>query len=269
MEKAPNSATIGMLLVAAACVAPSPVARADEFPFSGSAESEFKKGFDKDAGISDTEKTGTEQDRLKLGGTLLSEFWYFDFSGMAYGNSLVQPNSLWGYGDANLRNDVRAFVKARLIFDPTANPALISPLTGNPEQKTQSVLEELKLMFDAGRKAFFTIGKQKIKWGSARFWNPTDFVNTVRRPLLRPEDEREGVTLIKTHVPVRSSNFYLIQILDDASKIEDVGLAARAEVASRSGEFALSAAGKKGRRPSIGADASFGLWDLDVYSEVS
>ena len=36
------------------------------------------------------------------------------------------------------------------------------------------------LNFDIGRTVFVTAGRQRVKWGIGRFWNPTDFLQPAR-----------------------------------------------------------------------------------------
>ncbi|MBI4402930.1 MAG: hypothetical protein HY537_02140 [Deltaproteobacteria bacterium] len=232
-----------------------------------STDDEMMKGFSSSTGISEAEKLGTEDERLKIGGTFWTELDYYGLSTSENKQWLFNPNNLWVYGDARLRNNVRAFVKGRLIYDPVISGNAVSPLTGLTIRQFESSLDEAKLMFNAGRLVYFTVGRQKIKWGSGKFWNPTDFLNTSRREMFRSEDYRSGLTLLKTHVPIGRANLILIQDLEGASKPSLVGHAARAELALSSSEIALSAFSKTGRKAVIGLDVSFAVWDFDLYAE--
>ncbi len=247
----------------------APFARAQEIS-SGAADADFERGFGEAQGITQAEKLLAEDDRFRIGGTIWSEAYYYSFDNPAQSDLLQNPNSLWLYGEARMRNDIRGFAKGRLIFDSTADGSRFpSPITGQPSRPYTSILEELKLQFSASKRVFFTVGKQKIKWGSGRFWNPTDFINTARRDPLRPIDDRAGVTLVKAHLPVKSANFYLIEQLDGSDRLENLGHAARAEFALASSEFALSALAKKSRNPVFGIDGSSALWDFDVNLELA
>ncbi|HAZ14952.1 MAG: hypothetical protein A2X86_21480 [Bdellovibrionales bacterium GWA2_49_15] len=241
-----------------------PLVQAEDFPFTQSADEEFKKGFESTEGITLAEKQDTEEDKLRIGGTLMSEFNYVDV-GPTFGN----PNTLWMYGDSRLKNDLRGYVKGRLIYDPTLDETQRSPLTGNANKKENLDLEEVKLQLNLKKKVFLTVGKQKIKWGSGKFWNPTDFVNSMKRNMLRPDDERLGVGMVKAHIPIRNSNFYLISLLDDANTPSKLGTAFRLEVPFSSSELALSSAFRQARHTIYGFDFSTALWDLDVYAEIA
>ena len=62
------------------------------------------------------------------------------------------------------------------------------------------LLDQAWLRFDLGRTLFITAGKQHVKWGTSRFWNPTDFLQRKRNPL-EPFDVRTGVNMVK--LPIR------------------------------------------------------------------
>jgi hypothetical protein len=245
-------------------------ARAEEFPFEngGTTDAEFEKGFGKE-GISEAEKFTAEADRLKIGGALAADFYLYRTDGTAGRDYLLNPNTLWLYLDSRLRNDIRGYVKAKAVFDPTADGQTTSPLTGAKNVQNQSDLEEMKVLFNVKKDVFFTLGKQKIKWGSGRFWNPTDVLNATKRDFLYADDRRSGVTLVKTHLPVGAANLYLVNSLDGAAKLGKVGNAVRAEVPIASSEIALTAANRPGGHSVWGADVSAGIWDFDVYSELA
>ena len=59
---------------------------------------------------------------------------------------------------------------------PQANPAVI--------------LDQLYLRFDILRTVFVTVGRQKMKWGTAHVWNPTDALNAQKRDPLQPRRTR-------------------------------------------------------------------------------
>jgi hypothetical protein len=244
-------------------------AHAEDFPFQKSTESEFEKGFGETKGMSTADKDTADADRLKFGGTLWNEAQYYHFGGASSSNSFfLNPNSLWLYADGRLKNDVRGYAKLKTIYDPTATGST-NIFTGTTTQKTTLDLEELKLMFSAEKKVFFTVGKQKIKWGSGKFWNPTDFLNSDQRNFLYTTDLRSGITQIKTHVPIGASNFYLINGFDDANAIYKVKNSLRAEVPIGPAEISASASTRSGTEPIFGLDFSSALWEFDVYGEVA
>ena len=242
---------------------------AEDFPFDPSSEKEFRKGFGENQGISLEDKDDSESDRAKIGGTAWSELQYSRINSDDNRNYLFNPNYLWVYLDSRLRGDTRGYIKGKLTFDPTIGiTGRSSPITGTTTSRTTTGLEEFKLLFNVNKKVFFTVGKQKIKWGAAKFWNPTDFMNSEKRDLIYTDDRRGGVSLGKAHIPVGASNFYVITSFDDAKTIEDVGGAARIEVPIGTSEFSISASGRRGRKALFGADFSAGIYDFDVYSEL-
>lgn len=185
-------------------------------------------------------------------------------------NTLSMPNLLDVYLDARPGERVRAYVRGRMSYDPTIDPdgtgAFGQPVGDNPDV----LLDQLWLKFDIARAVFMTLGKQPIRWGTARLWNPVDVVNAARRDPLALFDERTGVTLVKVHVPVESLgwNFYLVGMMDEASGLDKIGVAGRAEFVIETAELSLSAVYQKGRKPRVGFDFSAGIGDVDLYGEV-
>ncbi|MBY0470404.1 hypothetical protein K2X30_04485 [bacterium] len=246
------------------------VASAEEFPFK-SGDAEFEKGFGDKKGLTQADKDFVEADRLKIGGTLWNEATFAQVgTGTAANGYFFNPNSLWVYFDARLKGDVRGVMKFKTIFDPTLTDGATNPLTGSTSRRTQTDLEELKILFSANKKVFFTIGKQKIKWGAGKFWNPTDFLNSDRRNFLYSTDLRSGISQVKTHVPLGASNLYMIQGLDQADKIDKVRHSLRAEVPlGGKGEISASTSFKKESHPRYGIDVSSAVGDFDVYGEAA
>ncbi len=258
-----------LLTAAALVLASTSPAFAEDFPAVGGDADEFDKGFSAEKGLTQDEKDAMESERLKVGGRLWSEFQHFQLNSTALPSYFFNPNTVWVYLDSRLRNDIRTYFKLRAIYDPTVTQGGTSPLTGLAMQQTRTDLEELKLMFNLKKTAFFTIGKQKIKWGSGRLWNPTDFLNIERRDLLFSEDRRLGVALIKTHIPIKDSNFYLIQRIDNSFQVDKIQHAVRAEIPIGPAEIIASASFASTSKPLYGLDVSSAIWDFDVYGEVS
>lgn len=177
------------------------------------------------------------------------------------------PNLLDLFLDARPDDRTRAYVSARLSHDWSVTDGATNDF--GVEQSTSSVsLDQLWLKFDVGRKVYVTAGRQRIKWGTGRFWNPTDFMNQQARDPLAAFDVRTGVSLLKVHVPVTSAaNLYAIANLDRADHLDEVGGALRAELAFGQGEASLSAAFRKDQPQRYGADLSYGLWLFDVKLE--
>jgi hypothetical protein len=137
------------------------------------------------------------------------------------------------------------------------------------QTRTRVRLDQLWLKFDLGRQVFFTVGQQRIKWGAARLWNPTDFINAERLDPLAIFDGRLGVPLLKVHVPFEASggNLYALALLDQADRLGDVGGALRAEWVFGPTEITASVAGRVGAPLRLGADLSGGLGPLELRVE--
>jgi hypothetical protein len=182
-----------------------------------------------------------------------------------------------GYLDARPTDRLRGFVLGRLTFDPTRREGA-SPLlptgTSNTVAAPQMLLDQAWLRFDVARKLFITAGKQHVKWGTSRFWNPTDFLSPQRRDPLALLDTRTGATMLKVHVPWEEKgwNFYAIGLLDNAgpaNTLGRIGGAARAEVVLGQMELGLDAVLQRGRKPRLGFDFSSALGPIDVYGELA
>ena len=199
------------------------------------------------------------------------------------------PSLLDVYLDARPNDRVRAFVLGRLHYDP-AGAGTQSYVLGLPATYTTSgattraVLDQLWINFDAGRTVFFTVGKQHVKWGTGRFWNPTDYLHPIRRDPLSQFDVRAGVNMVKAHLPweKRGWNLYAIALLDDlsgglqpdgtvttVSTLGQVGYGGRAEVVFGNVELAVDGMAQQGHEPRFGVDGSFPLWDFDLHFEVA
>lgn len=244
------------------------LAFAADFPGGGASEEEFSKAFSAEKGVLDKEKASLDADRLKIGGSLQAEWLVMPLANTAtQKDASTNPNTLELYFDSQLKGDLRFFARGRLIHDPSIDESVVNPFTGATQRQNTSSLDELKFSFHASRKVFFTLGRQKIKWGAARFWNPTDFLNSARRDFLKADDQRAGISLIKAHVPIGDSNFYLIGVNDRAYETSRTGAAARFEIPFKAGEWTVSGFSQYGRAARLGSDLSFALWDFDLFVE--
>jgi hypothetical protein len=215
---------------------------------------------------------GATSDRFAFGGKLymrLDASQTADWEPLA--PTLSSPNALYLYVDGRPNNRLRAFVQAKLKHDFTVTDGATNAF-GQTSATNAIALDQLWLKFDIGRKVFITVGDQKVKWGSGRFWNPTDFLNQQVLDPLAAYDLRIGVPLLKVHVPVQAlgANVYAIANLDQADALNKVGGALRAEWAAGSTEVALSGALRKDQPVRLGADIStaIGLFDLHVEGAV-
>jgi hypothetical protein len=194
--------------------------------------------------------------------------------------STSSPNLLDVYLDVRPNDRVRAFALARTSYDPTVDEGgtTSAGLSGGSGKRTEVVLDQLFVNFDLARTAFVTAGKQHVKWGVGKFWNPTDFLHRQKRDPLATFDARTGVTMLRVHVPweARGWNLYGVALLEDTSPegaaVNTLGRVAgggRAELVLGPAELGLDALVSRASRPRFGLDLSFGLWELDLYGEVA
>ena len=167
------------------------------------------------------------------------------------------PNLLDLYLDARPVDRVRAYVRGRLTYDPTIG-AGSTDLLGNTADPLRVALDQLWLKTDIARIVYITLGKQRIKWGESRIWNPTDFLNNTRRDPLAVFDERTGVNLLKLHFPIEDLdwNIYLVGVLDGVNQWDRAGGGARVEMVLGPTEWAVSFAAGKNMKTSIGIGVS-------------
>ncbi len=234
-------------------------------------------------------KIAKQDDTLAIGGRL-----FLQMQGSLNEDSdglddvaLSSPNLLDLFADARPNDRVRAYVRGRLRHDWTvhqtitdATGAEIDAVTGEPvapslfgsgANTNQVLLDQLWVKFDIGRKVYTTAGRQRIKWGAGRFWNPTDFLNQQRLDPLAVLDLRTGVSLVKLHIPFEAAgaNVYAIANLDQANALDQIGGAARVEWLLGQTEFTLSSALRKDQPVRLGADLSSGISILDVRLEAA
>lgn len=198
---------------------------------------------------------------------------------------LSSPNLVDVYMDARPNDRLRAYVSGRLIADFSVEEGDVDWL-GEPAEALTPVLDQAFLKTDIGRKVFLTLGRQRIKWGSGRFWNPTDFMNPqVLDPLAAfAFDERTGVSLVKVHVPFEAAggNVFLLADLDGVNHLGEVDAGARVEWLLGNTEVALSGVVRQeesldeegavdetwveGR---LGAEVSTFVWLFDLHAEAA
>ena len=210
-------------------------------------------------------------DALTIGGTLWLQLQATAFDeGAIEDSGLSSPNLVDVFLDSRPNDRLRGFVQGRLNYDPTGNQAAGVGFGGGGGDTTVQ-LDQLWLRFDVSRRVFVTAGKQRIRWGSGRLWNPTDFLNQQRLNPISLFDIRLGVPLIKLHAPVESLgwNFYVVANLDEADTIKRVGGALRAEILLGNAELSLSTALRQGDAQRFGIDLTAPIWDFDVRVELA
>jgi len=227
---------------------------------------------------------------LSIGGQLYLRSQTSGKSGQAFDQwSFTAPSLLDVYLDARPNPRVRAFILGRMSFDPTAPPASASAappdmnLTGGSAtgftsfttaRGPTSVLDQMWIRFDVLNRVFVTAGKQHVRWGTGRFWQPTDYLHPVKRNPLDVFDSRPGTTMLKLHVPIEDLgwNFYGFGVFEDPNQasntLQQIAGGARAELVLLGAEVGLDAFVKDHQRPRFGVDLSTGIWELDVYADV-
>jgi hypothetical protein len=234
-----------------------------------------------------------KDDPLRLGGQLYlrtAATWHDGIGADDW--PLAAPALLDVYLDARPNDRVRAFVLGRMAYDATLegaegegltdseDPALVDFLQAPTARNPDVVLDQLWANFDVGRRVFVTAGKQHVKWGVGRFWNPTDYLHAAPRDPLAVFDRRTGTTLVKAHLPweARGWNAYAVLALEDTGerlrpattrRLGRVGAGGRAEVVVGTIELGADALFRDGREPRFGVDVSLGVWELDLYAEAA
>ncbi|MDP2315790.1 MAG: hypothetical protein Q8P41_23030 [Pseudomonadota bacterium] len=184
--------------------------------------------------------------------------------------TLSSPNFLDLFVDARPNDRVRGYVQGRLTQN-LAVQAGDTDVYGTTVAPTKVLLDQMWLNFDVGRKVFITVGRQRVKWGAGRFWNPTDFLQPSRLDPLAFFDERTGVGLVKVHVPIErtGTNLYAFADIEGADAIDQVGAAWRLEQVVGTTEVALSGSVGKDRPTRLGAQVSTAVWILDLKAEAA
>jgi hypothetical protein len=233
--------------------------------------------------------TREKEDPLRIGGQLYLRSQLFAQEDASPGDwRLVSPNLLDVFLDARPNDRVRAFVLGRTFYDPTLDsgatpvpgvPTGVAQTLGLTQQNPRGNLDQLWVNFDLARTVFVTAGKQHVKWGVGRLWNPTDFLHREPRNPLDPFDVRTGVTMVRAHLPweKRGWNLYGVALLEDprygggtaAGTAAGVPAGGRAEIVLGTVELGVDALAGKGARTRYGADVSAGIGDFDLHAEAA
>jgi hypothetical protein len=217
------------------------------------------------------------EDELAIGGLLFMQLNYNIPEGYNFEDQRFSaPNLVDLYLDARPNPRVRAYLRGRLTYDYTrprqssgsGTPSLFpteeaaeetstdtqlplgfstGTLGASGGQNLQVQLDQLWLKFDVARTVYVTLGRQRIRWGAGRFWNPTDFLNATQINPIAIFDQRLGVDLLKLHIPIEKLgwNLYAVGSLGEADTLDDVGGALRAEILFSNAELSLSFATRR------------------------
>jgi len=228
-------------------------------------EDAFFRGDVEDIGLS----PDVFKDKLVIGGQMYLRLSGFVVDeGSAAEQRLSMPNLVDLYLDARPVDRLRAYVRGRLLFDPTID-ADGTDFFGNPAEPLRVILDQLWLKTDVSRIMYVTVGAQRIRWGESRLWNPTDFLNRNRLDPLAFFDIRTGVNMLKLHFPIEELdwNIYLVGLLDGVSQWDRAGGAARVEMTIGPTEWSVSFAAGHNMATSIGVGVSAPIWDFDFNAE--
>ncbi len=223
------------------------------------------------------------EENTQIGGTLSTEADYYLQKGTSLNQDVISnPNILFLYLDSKLENDNRVFVRLRTFYDPTgvSSGSVTASSYVNPygfgQQNSDNLsvqLQELRISANLAHEIFLTIGRQKVKYGAAKFFNPTDFLNSQPYDFFLPSDERTGVDMVMAQIPSGTANLYLTGLPGNPTNGNPAGGYFRGEVGYdsfgflESGEISLSGYLPKGQSGRGGFDISQGIGDLDAYFE--
>lgn len=226
------------------------------------------------------------RERLAIGGMLYLRFGAAQAQQWE-GPTLSSPSLMDLYLDARPSDRVRGYARGRLTYNPLA-AAFLPGITPEPETTT-ATLDQLFMQFDVGRWLFLTVGKQPVRWGTGRIWNPVDAVNASRKDPLALFDERTGVSMVKAQIPLEAlgANLVALLMIQGEGQWDDLGAALRFEKTLWTAEMGLSAIVTQrrdaltlpqlisGDQPGthgegqFGLDLSAGIWELDVTAEAA
>lgn len=168
-------------------------------------------------------------------------------------------STIESYLDAKPNDAIRGFMRLRGF----------QPYLVNNSPDLHLDLDEAWVKIIAEKKLFITYGRQHMKWGAAKFWNPSDFLaSSVRNPLVS-YDIRLGSDILKIHFPLEkeSTNLYAILQVDNLQTNNRPGAALRAEFVVGPAEYSFSAYTRKNDATKFASDISSALGPLDVYAE--
>ncbi len=218
-----------------------------------------------------SKKIESRNNSLEIGGQLYSQINYYITQNTSAKNiRLDSPHSLDIFLDSRPNDRLRNYVRGRLQHDFTIIPDSTNAY-GQTMKQTRVQLDQFWLKFDIVQKLFITLGRQPVRWGVGKLWNPSDFLNQERKDPFAIFDQRLGLGLVKFHLPIESLgwNFYTIANFDQAATTQNIGGAFRAEFLYEQTEVSLSSAIRHNQPFSSGISVSSGLGPIDLKAEWS
>lgn len=275
-----------LLLIAALVVPALSLAHADEPSRDGDVFGEqsreddmFGEGKDSesDAETRLDNRLEEKDDLTQIGGFLYLQLNYSTYEEGDPGEYALQSPALFDlYMDSRPTERIRAYARGRVVQQLTAGSSVFESFDfefadSEPASRTQASLDQLWLKFDIARTVYVTVGKQPVRWGTGRFWNPTDFLQAQVRDPLAVFDTRQGVSLLKLHIPFEELgwNVYGAVNLQDLATPKDIAGALRAEFLFDTTEISLSAAARNAGLRQFGVDFSTAFFDLDIRGEIA
>jgi hypothetical protein len=133
----------------------------------------------------------------------------------------------------------------------------------NEYRHVRSSIYRAYMVFEDDR-VRFTAGRQRVAWGTALFWNPTDLFNPVDPVSLEPL-EKEGVDGLSLELMLREFT-YLDMVYGAGDKWDESRFAMRLKSTVKS--FDISAMGGKFREDEVAGGAFSGyLFEGSLYGE--
>lgn len=172
----------------------------------------------------------------------------------------------------NLYLDVRYLTYYKLFVN--AEFTSTHPWDSDDETATSNDIDSLfpEFFVDTPIKntVYLRTGKQVLRWGRCRLWNPTDVINIDKETFIDRTTAREGVYGIKIHVP-RGTQYNWYAFIDTGKKWDKdtTGGALKFEFLTGNTEMAFSIWDKNHFKPVLGYDVSTRVLGLDVVSEIS
>jgi len=206
-----------------------------------------------------------------VGGRLYSRVSYsLNKEDSALNSPISSPSLADIYLDSRPNDHLRGYLRGRFHYTFSFQDSDVASPFGPASQSAFS-LDQLWFKFNIAERLYVTFGKQPLRWGSGRFWNPTDFVNGQTRDPLAFVDERTGLGLLKLHLPLEDLgwNFYAIINGDGAQSPNEAGFALRGEFLFHTTEISISAADRNGGPEQLGLDISTGVGPFDLHLEAA
>ncbi|NLN17850.1 MAG: hypothetical protein GX162_01045 [Firmicutes bacterium] len=169
------------------------------------------------------------------------------------------------FADIRPKDDYRIFGKATVSYPFTESEAQGEQPARGFDDIVQ--IRELFADFDHDDKWFFRVGKQTIGWGVGYFFSPADIINLTPIDPEDPEAEREGPLSIKINRPVDRHNLYLYLLADQATRLDELAVAPKAEIVLGGTEVGMGAYVRKDRAPMAMFTLSSGLGKTAVFAE--